>query len=476
MRVTASWIPAEWRAGEVAVLGLAKSGRAAAALLAREGVRVYASDSGDGEAARRAAEALAADGAEVQLGGHDLGRISRVAVVIASPGIPPEAPPIAAALAAGVPVVGELEVGLRAMPMLRYVAVTGSNGKTTTTALVAHLMRALGLDAVEAGNIGTPLAQLALREPQPAWAALEISSFQLHDTPAIAPTVGVVTNLSPNHLDRYASLDDYYGDKALIFRNASPGSRWVLNADDEEVMRLHERLPGVEPGGELAGDVRTFSLVRSDSAAWYDRDAGMLMLHGEPLLPRAELGLVGDHNVANALCAALAVSEADPAHRTPEARRRLADALRVFGALEHRIEPVAEVDGVQWINDSKSTSVAATLVALQGMVRPTVLLLGGRHKGEPYTVLADEARRTVRAVVAYGESGPIVEQDLGGMVPVERVTGSFDEVIARARALARPGDAVLLSPACSSYDMFDNYEQRGATFKRLAAGRAAAVA
>jgi UDP-N-acetylmuramoylalanine--D-glutamate ligase len=187
------------------------------------------------------------------------------------------------------------------------------------------------------------------------------------------------------------------------------------------------------------------------------------------LIERRELALLGDHNVANALAAALAVLGADESHRTGDARARIAEALRGFRALEHRIEPAGSYDGVEWINDSKSTNVASTLVALRGMRRPTVLLLGGRHKGEPYTELADEVRRTVKLVIAFGEAAPLVAQDLGGVVPLERLDSSFTEVMSHARDAAKPGDAVLLSPACSSYDMFDNYEQRGRTFKQLAA-------
>jgi UDP-N-acetylmuramoylalanine--D-glutamate ligase len=172
--------------------------------------------------------------------------------------------------------------------------------------------------------------------------------------------------------------------------------------------------------------------------------------------------------VANALCAALAVMLADRVHRAPSAVERLREGLRTFSALEHRIETVGEFDGVTWINDSKSTNVASTLVAMRGMTRPTVLLLGGRHKGEPYSALADELRRTARAVIAYGEAAALIESDLAGVVPLTRVGSSFDDVIATARRLAQPGDVVLLSPACSSYDMFDNYEHRGATFKELA--------
>ena len=460
-------------AGEVAVVGLGRSGTAVARLLARDGHRVYASDAGRGAAVEQAAAELRALGVAVDAPGHDLERIARAALVVASPGIPPGAPPLAAARAAGREPVGEIEVALHYLPGLRYVAVTGTNGKTTTTAMIGHLLRALGHDAPDAGNIGTPLAALALADAAPGWAALELSSYQLHDTPSVRPTVGVVTNLSPDHLDRYAGVDEYYADKALLFRNATSASRWVLNADDAEVLRLHERLPGghaVRAG--LPGRTYRFSVRGADAEAHYDRAADVLVLHGEPLLARAELALLGDHNVANALAAALAVSVADDAHRMPAARRTMAAALRTFGALEHRLEPVPTSDGVLWINDSKATNVSSTLVAVEGMTRPFVLLLGGRHKGEPYTALAEPFRRHGRLVLAFGEAADEIERDLAGVVPLERVEGGFDAVMARARAIARPGDAVLLSPACSSFDMFTNYGERGAAFRRLAAGAA----
>jgi len=271
----------------------------------------------------------------------------------------------------------------------------------------------------------------------------------LHDSPALAPAVGVVTNLSPNHLDRYASIEAYYGDKALLFRNAVAESRWVVNGDDAAVMAMARG---------VAGRVELFSLETRLAAGYYDRSAGWLVLRGTPLLRRADFPLAGDHNVQNALAAVVALP--------PETDRgAVVEGLRTFRALEHRLEPVREAGGVLWINDSKSTSVAATVVALRSMARPFVLLLGGRHKGAPYTDLRP-LLAGARAVVAFGESGPIVEQDLAGAAVVER-GGDFADVIGLARRLARPGDAVLLSPACSSYDMFDNYEQRGREFRRL---------
>jgi UDP-N-acetylmuramoylalanine--D-glutamate ligase len=361
-----------------------------------------------------------------------------------------------------VDIVSEIEVALRFLPRLSYIAITGSNGKTTTTSLTGHLLNALGRRASTAGNIGTPLSELAASRTPPEWVALEISSFQLHDTPSIDPTVGVLTNLSSNHLDRYSGVAEYYGDKMLLFRNAKPTSTWVTNADDPDSQRL---------AGKLSGLHCHFSVRPTgaeEAEAYLDRATGMLVVLGQPLMPRSELPLLGDHNVANALAAALSVMLADREHRTPHALVQIRDAMRGFQALEHRIETVADRGGVVWINDSKSTNVTSTLVAIQGMTRPTVLLLGGKHKGEPYTALASELRRIGRAVIAYGEAAPLIEADLAGVVPLTRLGSSFEDVVATARHLAQPGDAVLLSPACSSYDMFDNYEHRGAVFKQLA--------
>ena len=453
-------LPDAWRTGVIAVVGLGKSGVAATRLLAREGVRVYASDASDHPYAGADAAALRGlPGVEVDVGRHDLTKIRAAAGVIVSPGVPPDAPPLVAAREAGVEIVSELDFGFRAIAATgdtRCIAITGTNGKTTTTALVAHLLAAAGLKAAAAGNIGRPLADVAVtgRGDRYRWLSVEVSSFQLHDSPHFAPDVGILTNLAPDHLDRYRSVDAYYADKRLLFRNAGPSSVWVLNADDSAVLELARGAQGR----------RALFSLKKPTDAWYDAGAGLLRLGGAALLRREELHLLGDHNVANALAAALAVHEAGvPAGL-------IGEGLRSFQALPHRLEPVREVDGVLWINDSKATNIASTVVAIEAMSRPFVLLLGGRHKGEPYTRLGPLLAQRARRVIAYGEAGPIVEQDLAGQAPppppLERGT-TFEDVVARARRAARPGDAVLLSPACSSYDMFKNYEERGATFRRL---------
>jgi UDP-N-acetylmuramoylalanine--D-glutamate ligase len=282
----------------------------------------------------------------------------------------------------------------------------------------------------------------------PAWLALELSSFQLHDAPHLRPALGVLTNLAPNHLDRYTSLEEYYGDKAQLFRRADAASVWVTNADDPTVQEMARPVPGKH--------VRFSTQSRAD--AWYDRGRARLMLGNTEVMPRAALPLLGDHNIANALAATLVAAEIGSPVEC------IAKGLRSFRAIPHRVEPIREVDGVLWINDSKSTNITSTEVAIAALDRPFVLLLGGRHKGEPYTRLADRLRERCRAVIAYGEAGPLIVRDLGSSLKVVPA-GTFTEVLATARELARPGDAVLLSPACSSYDMFKNYEERGDRFR-----------
>jgi UDP-N-acetylmuramoylalanine--D-glutamate ligase len=448
--------------GEIAVIGLARSGRAAAMLLRKRGHNVYASDVASSPDTGRCAEELRAQGIVVDVGRHDLERLERASLVVASPGVPPSARPLAFAREKGVRIASEVEVALHFLEGSRIIAITGTNGKTTTTALIAHLLRGIDIEAVEAGNIGTPLSEVASRERQPKWISLEMSSFQLHDTPSLKPDVGVLTNLSPDHLDRYAGVEEYYSDKARLFANADPSSVWVVNGDDKAVTAMVR---------DVAGHNYSFSIV-DEAPAYLDARSNRLVVMGAPLLPRQDLPLLGQHNVGNALAASLAVMAADRSHQTQKARKGIAAALRTFRSLPHRLELVGEFAGVQWINDSKATNVSSTAVAIDGMERPTVLLLGGRHKGEAYTPLAEAVRRKVKRVIAYGEAAPIIATDLRPVVDVVRLGSDFEEVIRAARAAAQGGDAVLLSPACSSYDMFSNYEERGERFRALAAKEA----
>lgn len=432
------------------MVGLARTGAAVTRWLAAQGLKVYASDVGDTAALRETARSLALPGVTAEVGRHDLDRIARATAMVVSPGVAPEAPPVAAARAAGVEIVAELDLAARALSATRLIVVTGTNGKSTTTALIGHVLVAAGRTAAVAGNIGRPLIAVALEGATPEWAAVEASSFQLHDAPHLDPAVGVLTNLAPDHLDRYRSVDAYYADKRLLFRNAKDRSIWVLNGDDQGVLSLARG---------AAGRHRCFRLD-APADAWYDPASGWLMLGHERLLARRDLPLLGQHNVANALAAALA---ADAAGVPADA---IARALASVGGLPHRLERVREAGGVTWINDSKATNVASTLVALRAVERPFVLIAGGRPKAEPFGSLAPLLAGRCRAVVAYGEARSQVARELGGACPVEEIP-AFDDAVARAAALAQAGEVVLLSPACASFDQFANFEERGERFRRL---------
>lgn len=437
----------------VGVIGLARSGTAAARLLAERGAMVYASDVAETEEVAENAALLEAAGVAVEVGGHDPDRLVGCDWVVTSPGVPPDALALRALEASGVPVYSELEVAswFAEAPI---AAVTGTNGKTTTTALAAHLLRSGGLDAEAAGNIGRPLSQIALAERQPEWVAVELSSFQLADLEQFTPESGLMLNLSPDHLDRYRDVASYYADKARLFANAGPRSQWVLNADDTAVLDVARN---------AEGERWHFSVERPvERGAWVGEGALWARLGVDTPVRWAEvqeLRLLGRHNVANALAAGVAAGLAGCGGEA------IGRGLRSFEALPHRLQPIGQRGGVLWVNDSKATNVAACAVALRAFDRPLVLLLGGRHKGEPYTTLLPELRRKARAVVAYGEAAPQIVADVGSEAPRLLVESTLESAVQAAARLARPGDVVLLSPACSSYDLFPDYEARGRAFE-----------
>jgi UDP-N-acetylmuramoylalanine--D-glutamate ligase len=444
-------IPPAWRGAEVAVIGLARTGVAVSRWLVERGTAVYASDAADTPGLRAAAEALGRIGVVTHVGRHDLDRIRRAAAVIVSPGVPPSAPPLAAARAAGLEVLAELDLAARALAPARLIVVTGTKGKSTTTALIGHILATAGRSAAVGGNIGRPLIELASGPDRPEWAVVEASSFQLRDAPHLAPAIGVLTNLAPDHQDQYASVDQYYADKRLLFRNASGQSIWILNADDEAVLELARG---------VAGARRQWSLKTRADAFW-DRSINVLAVDGAVLLPRHRLPLPGDHNVSNALAAALVGAVAGVAVPI------IAQALASFRGLPHRLQEVRAVGGVRWINDSKATAVSATAAAVRAMEVPFVLIVGGLQKGDDrFTPLAPLLSPRCRGVVAYGSAGPAIARDLAGTCSVTQV-GPFDAAVRAAAQLAQPGDAVLLSPGCASFDQFESAEARGDAFRRL---------
>lgn len=399
----------------------------------------------------------------MELGGHDIDGMADAGIVVASPGIPPDAPVLRALAERGVRWISEPELAARFYTG-SLIAVTGTNGKTTTTLLVDHLLRASGIDSAAGGNVGgglaPPASDLARREPQPDWVVLEMSSFQLAGVDAFRPDIGVVTNLSPDHLDRYGSVDAYYADKARLFDNADEDSAWVLPAAAPEV----DALAGDAPG-------RRFRFGRDGGDAFVDDDRMTLRPFGdiEPLLSVDEFPLLGAHNVLNGLCAALT------ARLAGAEEGGLVAGLGSARALPHRLEPVRDEGGILWVNDSKATNLAATRSALESLDRPVILLLGGKDKGEDFAELGAVMPGRVRTVLVYGA---VAERAAGELreatraVTVERVGGGLDAVVARAVEIAKKGDVVLLSPACSSYDMYGSYEERGRHFVELV-GRAA---
>lgn len=438
-----------WRDGEVAVIGLGRSGEAAARWLRQHEIAVYASDDAESPGLDITAKNLADMRVAVDVGRHDLDRVSRASAVIVSPGVPPDAVVLQAARHAGVEVLSELDLGLSALAGVPYIAVTGTNGKTTTTALIAHLFTSSGRQAAVAGNIGTPLTTVASAGSTCEWVVVEASSFQLHDSPHMNPTIGVLTNLDADHMDRYASVDAYFGDKRLLFRNASDQSVWILNADDGAVIDLAAGVPGQHRHWSLDGA----------ADAWFDREGQRLMLDTTPVIDRNDLQLLGDHNVANALAASLAVQAAGVSVSV------IGDHLGSFTALPHRLEPIGIHDEVVWVNDSKATNVQSTVVALQAMEGPYVLLIGGRGKGQSFGVLR-EYLDGCRGAVVYGEAASDAVRDLDGAVAMEHVDG-FDAAVSTAATLARAGDTILLSPACASFDQFHDFEERGDRFRAL---------
>lgn len=457
----------ELKGETVAIIGLAQSGAAAARLARARGATIYASDLHADAGIESVAAEIRALGGDAEVGRHDLARIARADTVVVSPGIRSDAPVLAQLRERGVAWISEPEFAFWFLDC-PLIGVTGTNGKTTTSMLTKHLLSSAGIDAELGGNVGASLAPalstVALRTPPPQWVVAEVSSYQLAAIRAFAPAIGVVTNLSPHHLDRYTSLAAYYADKARLFENATPASRWVLNADDSEVLRLPRDAPGHRCffGLEREPDTENAALVRDDQIVVRVAGREHVLVEGGdlPLVGRPDMNAA--YNVPNALAAALAAALAGA---PPD---RIAEGLLGFRPLPHRLEPVAERNGILWINDSKATSVAAARVGIQSMTRPTIVIVGGKHTGESYGELAPALNAHARAVIAYGAARAHVQVDLARQVRVVSVAGPFHAVVAEAERLARPGDAVLLAPACQSFDMFANYEERGRRFAELA--------
>ncbi|MBL8251129.1 MAG: UDP-N-acetylmuramoyl-L-alanine--D-glutamate ligase [Candidatus Competibacter sp.] len=437
--------------GTTLVVGLGKSGLSAARALAKLGADTAVTDS------RRDPPGLAALRAECpdvpcHLGGFDPAPFAKAARLLVSPGVPVATPAIAETAARGIPVWGDIEL-LARLVRTPVAAITGSNGKSTVTTLLGEMAQRAGFRAAVGGNLGTPALELWLAEqdrpavePLAAY-VLELSSFQLETTCSLNAKVATVLNISPDHMDRYATLDHYIAAKRRIFRG---DGTMVLNADDPTVAAMAE--PGrpvlrftLNPPGE--GD---FGLRQIGGETWLARGA-------EPWLAAAELKISGDHNLANAL-AALAMG-----HALGLRREGMLAALRSFAGLAHRTVLVLERDGVRWFDDSKGTNVGATVAAVRGLPGHVVLIAGGDGKNQDFTPLRAALADKARAVVLIGRDAPLIAAALEDCVPVWSAA-DMEQAVDRAARCARPGDCVLLSPACASFDMYSGYEERGAVF------------
>jgi UDP-N-acetylmuramoylalanine--D-glutamate ligase len=438
--------------GPFLVVGLARSGEAAAMALRARGEEVMGADSGSPESAGR----LRAAGVEVrvQTSGTDLAERARA--LVKSPGVPREAPVIAAAIERGIPVIGELELAWRLIPN-EFLTVTGTNGKTTTTELIGHIHREAGLPVAVAGNVGTALSSLISPPADPPLAAAatvvcEASSFQLEDTDAFAPEAAALLNLESDHLDRHGTLEAYTAAKLRVFANQG----------NDDIAVAPTGL-GVE---DLGGCARRVCFGTGPEAELADR-AGQLWWDDQPLIATDEISLRGHHNRLNAMAAA-AITLARGVD--PDAVRT---GLRTFAGVAHRLEEVAERDGVLYVNDSKATNVASTLVALRSFPPGSIhLILGGTGKGQDFSPLRDAVATGCASVHLIGEAAEPIGEALAGIaVPAERDM-TLDAAVAAAARAARPGDVVLLSPACASFDQFEDFEARGDAFRALARGEA----
>lgn len=440
---------------KVLVIGAGLSGIASARFLAARGAVVALNDRKPFEQWSEDAQALKREGVGCIGGDVPSWLLDQLELVVISPGVPRKSIPARYAERAGAEVIGEVELASRYLRG-RVVAITGTNGKTTTTTLIGELLKDAGLHAEVGGNIGTPLISMTEASRDDGWTVAELSSFQLETIVDFHPAVALVLNVTPNHMDRYERFTDYAAAKHRIFRNQTAGDVAILNADDEIVSSWARG---------LRAHVTFFSAQRELDEGLFLRDGRELVSRtkeGERVLAlRDELQLRGLHNVENVL-ASLAAGLACGA--APDSMR---ETLKHFRPVEHRLEHVAEIAGVKFYNDSKATSVDATLKALEAFADDegkVVLILGGRGKQAPYAPLAPLVHGHARKLILIGEDAPTIEKELKDTAPIERGDDMRDAV-RRAFEAAQPGDTVLLAPACASFDMFRSFEHRGQVFK-----------
>jgi len=433
----------------VLVVGLGKSGVASALFLEKHGARVTASDARTEEQLPRDIPQLLDHGISVETGQHGERTFRDQDLIVISPGVPFDVPQLVHARALGIPVIGEVELAARYLKG-RIVAITGSNGKTTTTALAGEIISAGG-KALVGGNIGTPAISLIESSKDDTWLVLEISSFQLETIESFHPKIAVVLNVTPDHLDRHYTFENYAAAKARIFENQTTDDFAMLNADN---------VPCVAMAAKARAPVYWFSRLKPVERGTFTREDRIIWRDGEDereIMPVSEISLKGSHNVENVLagvCVGM-LAGIDPA--------KIRQAAAKFKAVEHRLEYVATVRGVEYYNDSKATNVDATIKALESFPARIHLILGGKDKGSDYSVLNSLLKERVKRVYTVGAAAAKIESQVRGVEVVS--VGTIDAAVKRASESATPGDLVLLAPACASFDQFESYEHRGRAFK-----------
>jgi UDP-N-acetylmuramoylalanine--D-glutamate ligase len=441
----------------VLVVGLGKSGVASALFMKAHGARVTVSDTKSGDELRNEIPVLLDNGITVETGGHGDRTFRGQDLIVVSPGVPVDAPPLVQARSLGETVIGEVELAAQFLPG-PIVAITGSNGKTTTTTLTGEILTAAGFPALVGGNIGTPAISLAERAKPGTPIVLEISSFQLETIQSFRPKVAVVLNVTPDHLDRHHTFEIYAEAKARIFENQQPEDRAVLNADDPTCVAMAKKTRSQVFWFSRQKEVERGAWVRAGNIVFRDASGQ------REILQVSEIPLKGAHNLENVLAA---VSAGVLMGCAPE---KIRSAVHDFKAVEHRLEFVASIRGVDYYNDSKATNVDATIKALESFPANIHLILGGKDKGSDYTVLNDLLRKRVKRIYTIGAAAAKIESQIQGPEVVQAET--LENAVRKASTLAEPGDVVLLAPACASFDQFKSYEHRGRIFKDLVRGLA----
>jgi UDP-N-acetylmuramoylalanine--D-glutamate ligase len=440
----------------VLVVGIGKSGLAAARFLKARGARVTVSDARPATLIAELSDLLD-EGFMVEAGSHGLLTFRRQDLIVVSPGVPQTTPELMTVRAMGAHIIGELELGAEYLQG-EAVAITGSNGKTTTTTLVGEILKAAGGPTLVGGNIGLPVTVMVEESTAETWSVIEVSSFQLETVETFKPHIAMVLNITPDHLDRHGTFEAYAAAKARITEFQTADDFLVLNAEDVEAQKIAAKTKAQIFWFSAKRQIKQGSFVHGDSIFFTAKEGAK----PEPIMPVAEITLAGAHNVENVLAAVCAARLAGVASETIRA------AVAAFKAVEHRLEFVREVAGVRYYNDSKATNVDATMKAIEAFPGGVQLILGGKDKDSDYKTLAALVRERVKTVITIGSAAQKIEHQLAGVVKIERAE-TLERAVALAQALAVTGDTVLLAPACASFDQFKNYEERGSVFKQLVA-------